>query len=400
MTASGFYFKKPEKPFVQGYDPFLKPAPYVSIKGGPAGDFCSNAEEMAVFLQFMLNRSGHLVDSTAFSETAFARVENAQTTLAARQGLPGGYGLGNFSVYQKGHVFHGHNGAIEGFSARYIYSREADLGIAVAVNRLKNPTPIVELILEELIDESGSVAIPRKPTPIPATLINEFSGFYVFRNPRQQLKAFLSGFTENFYLEFKGNKGYFKDVFGGVRDSIYYAGNGLFYRNSQEVPTVALMKTEAGKMAVGIKRNYAEKESFLLRMGYNVAVLLSIAMLFVYLVYFGIWLMVQLIKKKKPRLLDRGLLLLGCLAFPGWFFSLGSALSNRATAGEFGIWSLFVYLLPILMVFLLVFAGYRIPKMQEKPSFKKYYIITSMCLLVVVIFLLNSGFIGLQLWSY
>ncbi len=398
MKASGFYFKKPDLPFVQGYDEQLKPAPYVSIKGGPAGDFCSNAEEMAIFLQFMLNQDGYLIDSTIFTKATFNRIENAQTTLAARNGLSVGYGLGNFGVYQKGFVFHGHNGGIEGFSSRYIYSKEADLGIAVAVNRLKDPTPIVELILDILIKESMNK--PRKTAGIPKELIKEFSGFYVFRNPRQQLKAFLSGFAQNFKLEFKEDKGYIKDIFGGIRDSITYAGNNLFYRNIQDVPTVVLMKTAEGKTAIGIKRNYAEKESFALRMTYNILVLLSIILLFVYMGYFGIWFLIQVLKKKKLRLLDRGILLLGCLSFPSWFFSLGSVLSNRATSGEFSFWSVMVYIIPILMIVLSLLTIYRILRLQENTIFKKYYILTSISLLIVLLFLWNSGFIGLKLWSY
>jgi len=399
MKASGFYFKKPDLPFVQGYDKTLKPASYVRFKGGPAADFCSNAEEMAIFLQFMLNRGGHSIDSIAFTKGTFDRIENAQTTLAAKNGLLGGHGLGNFNIYQKGFVFNGHNGFIEGFSSRYIYSREADLGIAITVNQLEDPMPIIKLILDILIKPT-TTPIKRKTAATPNDLIKEFSGFYVFRNPRQQLRVFLNGFAQNFKLEFNEEKGYFKDMFGVIIDSLTYAGDNLFYRNIQDIPTVVLMKTDEGKAAVGIKKNYAEKESFSLRMTYNILVFLSVLMLFIYMGYFGTWFIVQLIEKKKTQLLDRGILMLGCLSFPLWLFSMSSVFSDIQTSGEMSFWSVMVYISPILMIVFLLLAIYRYFKLQEKAIFKIYYILTSFSLMFVLIFLWNSGFIGLKLWSY
>lgn len=400
MKESGFYFKQPDKSFAQGHGDGAKPIPFASINAGPAGDFCSNAEEMALYLQFMLKRKGDLIDSNIFSDKTFDRIENAQTTLAAKNGLPGGYGLGNFSVWKNGHLFHGHNGAIDGFSSRYIYSREADLGIAIAVNRLKDPTPMVEIILNHLLGQPDTSTLKRPVEKIPEELKKEFSGFYVFRNPRQQLKAFIDGFANNFKLEFSNNKGYFKDILGGTRDSITYAGNNLFYRNIETTPSVVLMHSIDGNQAVGMKRNYAEKESFFLRMLYNITVLLSIAALFLFIGYYGVWFIVQLVKKKKLELLDRTILLAGCLSFPTFMFSFISAVSIRETSGQLTFWSGLFYIMSFSMIIFLLGSFYRMTKLKESRSFKAYYFLTTLALLMVIIFLGNSGYIGLKLWAY
>ena len=210
MKASGFYFKEPKGLMAQGYKGASTLQPFMSIQAGPAGDFCANAEEMALFLQFMLNRDGHLIDSSLFTDATFDRIEQAHTTLAAQNGLIGGHGLGNFSVWKNGYLFHGHNGGIDGFSSRYIYSRKADLGIAIAVNRTQDPTPMVEIILDYLLGKENDLDDNRVTQPIPEEIKSTYSGFYVFHNPRQQLKAFLDGFANNFKLEFEGNKAYLK----------------------------------------------------------------------------------------------------------------------------------------------------------------------------------------------
>jgi len=110
MKSSGFYFKEPKhQKMAQGYQysgQTHSPISFTSITGGPAG---------------------------------------------AKKGLPFGYGLGNYSIWKNGYLFHGHGGGIDGFSSRYVYSRAADIGVAVAINREGNATAVVDEILNLLL---------------------------------------------------------------------------------------------------------------------------------------------------------------------------------------------------------------------------------------------------------
>ena len=139
MEKSGYYFKKPKKLKVaQGYnyrEGGYIPVPFHSIQGGPAGGLCTNANEMANYLKFMLKRDGKKLDSLTFTKEAFDRIENSRTSISAKSGLKGGYGLGNYSIWKNGYQFYGHSGGIDGFTSRYMYSRDANFGIVISINR-------------------------------------------------------------------------------------------------------------------------------------------------------------------------------------------------------------------------------------------------------------------------
>lgn len=95
MASSGFYFKQPaDVPFANGYsfaNGQYQEVAFVSLQAGPAGDLCSNADDMIKFLQFMLTRNGALIDSSIFTSETFDRIENSHATSAGQAGLPGGY---------------------------------------------------------------------------------------------------------------------------------------------------------------------------------------------------------------------------------------------------------------------------------------------------------------------
>lgn len=80
----------------------------------------------------------------------------------------------------------------------------------MAVNITEDPTPIVELILNHMLGKPTDHLTERATFPIPQEIKDEYEGFYVFRNPRQQFKAFINNLANNFLLEFEGDQVFIK----------------------------------------------------------------------------------------------------------------------------------------------------------------------------------------------
>ncbi len=403
MGRSAFYFKRPQNvPIAKGYnlerEGYVE-VPFVSIQGGSAGGLCANAHDMSNYLQFMLNRKGALIDSALFDESTFERIENSHTTLSARNGLKGGYGLGNFQVYQKGYVFHGHNGGIDGFSSRYIYSREADLGIAIASNTIRDVTPLMEYILDYLLGDENILPVDRAVVPLSKSEASEFEGFYVFKDLRILLRSPIMHFAGNFRFQYQNGHLYVKDLLGGIRDSLSYAGGNKFYRNIEKEPSVVFFKNEQGKQAVGIKRKYAEKESFVLNLFDMLSVLASMMISLGYLAYFGIWFLIQLVNRKPVIELRRLSLFMACISFPLMFFSFAMSVSDRITSGSLTIFSGMFFISSIIMVIATLWSIFQIRGIKEERWFNIYFAISTLAISIVTIFFISHDFIVLRLLS-
>jgi CubicO group peptidase (beta-lactamase class C family) len=99
----------------------------------PAGSLCATANELAHLAQLWLNR-GEYRGVRLLAPESIDRMESARTSLAAKHGASVGYGLGNFSMVLDGHLFHGHEGSITGYSAMCRYSHELGVGYVVLAN--------------------------------------------------------------------------------------------------------------------------------------------------------------------------------------------------------------------------------------------------------------------------
>jgi len=152
MQQSEFYFQLPvdSKLLANGYkmkNGTFEIEAFLAMNIEPAGGLCANASDMEKFLQLML-KNGILDTGQFLQKETIIRIENPQTTLATKAGLPFGYGLANSTSWEKNVEFHGHNGGIDGFGSDYRYSREADLGVAISVNSLVSPGPFLNIIYD------------------------------------------------------------------------------------------------------------------------------------------------------------------------------------------------------------------------------------------------------------
>ncbi|MEL6699493.1 MAG: serine hydrolase, partial [Bacteroidota bacterium] len=384
------------KSFAQGYQRegnTLNPITFTTINGSPSGDFCSNAKDMATYLQFMLRR-----DTILFSKDEFNRIETPKTSLAAKNGLQFGYGLGNYTIWKNGFLFHGHGGEIDGFASRYVYSPEADLGVAIAINRNGNANAIVDEILNYLLGNDSSKE--RKTYPIPESLKSKFSGFYEFKSPKNQLLSFSDELFGGFIVEFQKDILIRKRIFGRPKDTLYYAGNNQFYFGKESIPSAMFIESDTKKFAFWINDSYTEKESRTRRLIIIFGLLFSFIFMALFFIYSLIWLIKNSFSKNRKKPTNH-LILFGAVgSFLLMFIGFGLTLSNPESAMNIKFSSLLMFISSYALVLFSAMSIYRWFKLPSVKSFKLFYILTSIGAIAITIYLWDIGFIGLKLWSY
>ena len=401
MYQSGFYFKEPKKLIVaKGYQYDSRKFTtlnYPSIQGGPAGGFNSNARDMSYFLRFMLNHETDEGNTLDLDNIDFNRIENPQSTLAAKHGLRSGYALGNYSIWENAYLFHGHNGEIDGFTSRYLYSREADIGLAVSINSQGDVSKITDLILDYYLgDEKKTMPVTIK---ISDELKQTYSGFYQFKNPRNSLFAFSDRMIAGVLLDFQNDHIIVRNLFGNKRYVLNYAGNMQFYRDNDGATSALFLKNDNGEAALWVSGNYAEKESRAYRIIINISVWLSTILVIFFTIYGLLWFFWRFLSSSNTNVTNHLILWIGCTCFCLMFISFASAMDLSITRQR-SFYTIMLFLSSITMLVFALLSIYRWFKLTSGKKFKVYYVTTSIALLVVSAFLYDAGFIGLKLWSY
>ncbi len=404
MTQSGFYFKRPKnKLMVEGHirqGGNVSTIDFTHTQGGPAGELCSNAKEMAKFLQFMLNK-GNQNTQQIISPQGFGRLENAQSTLAAKAGLPGGYGLGNSNAWRKGYPFHGHNGGIDGFVSDYTYSREANMGVAVAINRGARIRELVREIINYYVEEDKSRAANRLTAPIPQSTIDTYEGFYFFKNPRMEIRRFLTDLVDGIDLDFEEDKVIVRDPINNIRDTLYHAGNNQFYSKNEGIPFAMFLQSPEGKTALWLANDYAEKGSKTWGVIKTLLFIFSIFSAILFFLYGLVSLLIQIFSKKRKlkfSLLGLWLTALSFIVMIGGFIYS----AEMVEAGEvYHIGSIILFVSGILFLLLAFTSFLQSFQLSDGGKFYKfYYRLTAFCLFGLALYLFVYDFIGFKMWAY
>jgi CubicO group peptidase (beta-lactamase class C family) len=404
MKNSGFYFKEPQnKKMTQGYQrrgENLFPISFTSIQGGPAGELCSNADEMSKYLQFMLNRDGEKIDSRYFKNSVFDRIENSKTTISAKSGMSGGYGLGNKAVWKNGYLFNGHSGGIDGFSSRYVYSREADLGVTVSINRNGNATAIVNEILSYFLGKSQTASPNRKTFPIPSEIKENYANFYRFSSSRHKLLSSTDRMLAGVRFNFANDSVIVNGILGKYKCTLFYAGNNQFYRNNEGVPSVMALTSSSGNPIFWFNENYLVKESQSLRIIKFTLIAISFILPILFFIYASIWMLVQRISKKGKTINNHLILWSTCLSYLIMFLTFSQAMGNPQTGGVLDFNAILMFVSSIIFVLLAIWSLLRIRKIPKWNFFKVYYLITSLSVIILSIFFITNGFVGFRIWAY
>jgi CubicO group peptidase (beta-lactamase class C family) len=212
----------------QGYefDP-PRPVAYLPILLRPAGEMKSSANEMARFVQMMLNR-GELEGVRIVSADSIARMEVSKTSLAARSGLKYGYGLGNIAQVDQAFITHGHDGGLDGFLSDYRYIPDLGVGYFFSVNDSQasdGPRELNDLLLAYLT--RGKNPPPKTPQMQLDSRIENAAGLYELASPRSQWAEFIAETLVLGWTYIDNGRLYRKALIpGGPPEALVYLGDG------------------------------------------------------------------------------------------------------------------------------------------------------------------------------
>ncbi len=402
MKNSAFYFKSPlNEKMAKGYryeGGKWNQEEYIPINGGAAGAMCSNAKEMASYLQFALNRTND-AGNEIIPSVKFDRFENSKTTIAAKNGFEGGYGLGNRNLWKSGHLFHGHNGGIDGFASDHLYSRTADLGIAISINTMANTRQMINTIVDYLLEKHE-----KKPginyVSIPNEIKEKYQGYYQFKSPRTQLTAPITGLVDGVKLKIDTDQIRVVDPFGNEKEKWRYAEDGNFYAENEGLP-VAKLLDHKGKEVLWLWNDYAEKDSYLKRMTTFVLLAFSALAVVCFIIIGAIILVFYWYKKKKQNSLELLPIWLACLNFIALPFFMGLSSETMRSEGALNIFTICLFVFSIVFVGSAGYALHRSWNFQKIKGFNNFYAKgVALGLVYLALFMLINGYVGLRLWAY
>jgi hypothetical protein len=162
----------------------MKKVDYKNELYRPSAAMNSSPKDMAQILKLLLYR-GSIDSLNLFDEKSILRMEVAQSTTGAQEGLELGYGLGNFTTVYNGFVYHGHDGAMDGGLSQLAYLPEYGIGHLLLLNA--NNAEAMQRLIKLIRD------FETKNLLVPELLKNKYDGintiedgFYLTVNPRNQ----------------------------------------------------------------------------------------------------------------------------------------------------------------------------------------------------------------------
>lgn len=218
------------------------PYPPTRIYAGPSGSMAVTAGDLAELGRLYLNR-GRVGEMQLLSEAAIERIETPMTTLAARQGIRTGYGLGNYTSRHDGVLYHGHNGAIDGFVAELGYRIDAGEAFVILLNMPDGTA--MSAIRRELVGWIHA----RHPTPEPLAVIDDveleaYAGWYRQITPRNAMFTPLGNVADNVLVRVEGDHLVVSSDFGQTDAHLYPGGNHQFAREGNSVASLSFTEVD------------------------------------------------------------------------------------------------------------------------------------------------------------
>jgi len=389
----------------KGYGKDMHPIPYWYDYDEPAGAMNSSAKEMALFVQFMLNRdkvgeeqiiSGKLIDA----------VGKPATTAAAKAGLEAGYGFGITSWFRHGLKWHGHGGLVPGFYAEYSYSTKCGLGYVVLINRFGRVIydDITNVVERYSICDVDTVSFPS--AQVSENQLKAYCGYYEPRSPRMQLVEFLEILLGGTKILFE-NDTLYEQSFMSDKKPLIPVSQDMFRRPNHPEASRVFAETQDGRMVYATGGSYYEKTSGWKPIVYRTLVFGALIVMISAVAYSIFWVPVHLYKRIRNKdnrskyLSMRIIPLLAVLSLV-----LGFIIVADQTILEFGRMTLRNL---VFFISTLIFAGlsalsmltsYRSFFKPVKKTARIYAMILSLVCFGMTLYLGYWGIIGLRLWVY
>jgi CubicO group peptidase (beta-lactamase class C family) len=173
----------------RGNKPCVVPYQFVYLR--PASSLNSSPQEMAIFVQLMLNR-GQTSSGQLLSRKSIEEIETVHSTYASAQGLTTGYGFANYWDVLYPITARGHDGRIHGFASTYRYMPEQGLGFVLLFNSMDSPEGRKNIIglVYNYFTKNISKPVPPSLT-VPPEQLSQHCGYYELIVPRRHVLSFL-----------------------------------------------------------------------------------------------------------------------------------------------------------------------------------------------------------------
>lgn len=404
------YFQPPARATTVLYhDDGKTPYHYWNILLRPAGSINASAEDMAVYVQFYLNRGS--VNGAAIVPAAnIDRMEVPASTWAAKEGMKYGYGLSNYWNVEDGFVYHGHNGGVEGGLTEMAYLPDYGVGYFFSINAGNGDAfgKIAKAIRGYITAKLQKPAVP-PAAPLPQNAA-DYAGWYVPDSPRVQLTEFIERLAGLSFFRFQDNKLLITNLDGW--NDAYFPVDGMRFRNvpkkgdPEPVATLILLapKSDGLFIQAGAGTTLKRIPTLLAILEIVLAAFLFLSILSI-LVYAPFWILGWL-RKKRRRPAERALRIwpllavLSLVAFVFIFILCSSDLITRM--GNLTVWSVLIFLTTIAFAVASVasaIAVWRTPAEGIRPRVRRYAMTVTVALLIATAYLAYWGIIGLRTWA-
>jgi len=244
------YFKPATAPAAALYrGDGITPFPYWHIALRPAGSINASAQDMGAYLRFFLRR-GQTEGRRLISEASLLRMETPTTAWGAQAGLKMGYGLHNYtSQDEKGFVWHGHNGGLDGGLAAMAYMPDQGVGYFFAINAGNGEAfrKIEREVRAFSTRELPAPVLPSAPGISPG-IVATYQGWYVPFSPRSQALAFIDPLVL-VRLKFQPGGALLKPALGPGQKLVAVDGSRLRHEKESQA-SIAFLNTSEGRILV------------------------------------------------------------------------------------------------------------------------------------------------------
>lgn len=389
-----------------GYDGEEKPFPRWYDYDEPAGAMNSSIKEMALFVQFLLNR-GMADSDRIISENAFNRIGHPVSTSAANAGLASGYSFGIGTSHRAGAKWLTHGGAVPGFLAEYSADLESGIGYVVLQNQFD--VSFYDDLFTRVRDFVESHADSAVSLPLPSISSDRFEsycGYYEPRAPRLQILGFIDILTGGLTVTYE-NDTLFTQSFMEEKSPLIPVSENLFRRQGDPEATRVFFQTSNGEMAYASKGSYYERTSAWKTYLYRILVFGAFVIMLSSIAYAVFWIPIRLLgkarrKARHPTYISmRVVPLLAVLSLV-----VGMAKMGDQTMLEFGM---LTTLNVVFFASTLLFAALSVVSLYTtfrsfykpvRPIARVYAVLLSLSCFGMTLYLGYWGVIGLRLWSY
>lgn len=386
----------------KSYEPDGKESPYVTIILPPSGSMMASANEMSHLVRLFLGR-GAIDGTQILKPESIERIERQESSLAARNGWTGGYGLGNAPFPGAGPTFRGHNGGIDAFTSIFAYNLASNSGYAAMANggAQEDYSGPVTTLIQAYLTRNMKPQMPPEHQMQSAQL-EKIAGFYTSATPRNEyLRIYEDLSLMAAPLTVDGNH-----LLGG--NTVFVpVGENLFRRSERAETTNAFVESEGQIYRVGV---FNTQKQVPLWFGYTklatvgtIAIGAALAVVLLPFQIYG-WFRGKvgerggLFMRVAPLLAVLALLATLFLPFVAIMSPGADSLKLIATQGPYS-WGVFG--LSILFPLLAAFTLWRAVTAEGPGLFTRVHTgLLSLAILAVAAYLSTMGWIGVQTWTW